>query len=236
MKRATNIQLVTVVNTVGDISVSAALIRNTVGDISISAALIIIFLVFSTDILQAQQSNRQRFDNVQQRSIISDYKAIGVGDAVQILIVEMTEAGNSAGATESRNSSLSGGFGFGIENRNPQSNTNSTAANANLNSRNDFKGSGSNTRRESIRSRLTAKVVGEDERGNLIIEGTRRTKVDGEDQTFTLRGVIRGADIRADNSVFSYNIMDLELSVEGQGNASKMRQPGLFTKFFRLLF
>ena len=200
------------------------------------ALITVIILVFASitvlnfaTVVAQQPANPRKFDNIRQRSLISDYKAMGIGDAVKILIVETTEAGNSAAATESRTSGLSAGAGLGAGNSGP-------SVNANIGSNNNFKGSGSNTRKESIRSQLTAKVVAEDERGNYVIEGTRKTKVDGEDQTITLRGVIRVADIRSDNSVFSYNIMDLELSVEGEGNASKMRQPGLFTKFFRMLF
>jgi flagellar L-ring protein precursor FlgH len=196
-------------------------------------------IVLSQEILLSQISNQRKFDNIRQRSFISDYKVMGVGDAVLILVVETTEAGNSAGATEGRSSSLSAGAGFGIDNRatnSINSTSNHTSLDLSLKSGNDFKGSGANTRKESIRSQLTAKVIGEDERGNFIIEGKRKTKIDGEEQTITLKGLIRAADVRSDNSIYSYNIMDLELYVEGEGNASKMRQPGLFTKFFRLLF
>jgi flagellar L-ring protein precursor FlgH len=177
----------------------------------------------------AQQNTQRRFENARQRSIVSDYKAMGVGDAVKVLIVETTEAGNSAGTTESRSSGVSGGFGVGVDGS-------GVSGDVGINSANTFKGSGANTRKETIRSILTARVIEEDERGNYIIEGTRKTKVDGEDQVITLRGIIRPVDIRSDNSVYSYNIMDLELFVEGEGNASKMQKPGLFTKFFRMLF
>ena len=197
--------------------------------------LTIMAIIMQPEIL-TQQSNQSKFDNIRQRSLISDYKAMGIGDAVKVLIVESTEAGNSASATESRGTSLSASAGIGMDKRGSIGDYSNTSVNANIGSNNNFKGSGANTRRESIRSQLTAKVIGEDARGNYIIEGTRKTKVDGEDQTITLKGVIRVADIRSDNSVYSYNIMDLELYVEGEGNASKMRNPGLFTKFFRMLF
>jgi len=183
---------------------------------------LLIFILANVD-ASAQVSNQRKYENFRQRSITADYTAMGVGDAVKVLIVELTEAGNSAGTTESRSTGLSGGVGVGADGS-------SLSANANINSANNFKGSGANTRKETIRSQLTARVVEEDDRGNYIIEGTRKTKVDGEDQTITLRGIIRPVDIRPDNSVFSYNIMDLELFVEGQGNASKMQKPGLFTR------
>jgi flagellar L-ring protein precursor FlgH len=186
------------------------------------------FVVLSIHLL-AQEYNTRRFENVRQRSLISDFKAMGIGDAVKVLIVEETEAGNSAGTTEARNSNLSASIGAGYTGG-------SISADATLGTGNTFDGKGANTRKETIRSQLTARVIGEDDRGNYIIEGNRKTKVDGEDQTITLRGVIRTADIRPDNSIYSYNIMDLELSVEGEGNATKMQKPGLFTRFFRMLF
>ena len=194
------------------------------------------FLFFITVDFVYSQNEQNRYDAVRRRSLISDFKAMGVGEAIKVLIVEETEAGNSAGTNEIRNSTLSGGVGFGINNKSIYGANLANSVDATIGTANNFKGNGANTRKESIRSQLTARVTGEDGRGNYTIEGKRKTKVDGEEQTITLKGIIRGVDIRSDNSIFSYNIMDLELYVEGEGNASKLQQPGLFTKFFRLLF
>ncbi|MGI6369626.1 MAG: flagellar basal body L-ring protein FlgH [Ignavibacteria bacterium] len=177
--------------------------------------------------VQQQKSSLRRLDKVRQRSLFSDYKAMGVGDAVTVLIVESTEAGNSAGTRERRESELFAGASV---------NPSVVSGDVKINSGNNFDGTGANTRKESIRSKLSARVIEEDARGNFVIEASRKTKVDGEEQLITLKGIIRPADIKADNSIYSYNIMDLELYIEGEGNVSKMRQPGLFTKFFRLLF
>lgn len=177
--------------------------------------------------VQQQKSSLRRLDKVRQRSLFSDYKAMGVGDAVTVLIVESTEAGNSAGTRERRENELFAGASV---------NPSVVSGDVKINSGNNFDGTGANTRKESIRSKLSARVIEEDARGNFVIEASRKTKVDGEEQLITLKGIIRPADIKADNSIYSYNIMDLELYIEGEGNVSKMRQPGLFTKFFRLLF
>jgi len=191
--------------------------------------ILIVFFCLASMSLFSQEYNTRRFENIRQRSLISDFKALGVGDAVRVLIVETTDASNSAGTTEGRSSRLNVGLGAGIP-------SGSFDGSASLGTGNNFEGKGINTRKETIRSQLTARVIDEDDRGNYIIEGMRKTKVDGEDQTIILRGVIRTADIRSDNSIYSYNIMDLELFVEGEGNATKMQKPGLFTRFFRLLF
>jgi len=70
----------------------------------------------------------------------------------------------------------------------------------------------------------------------LKIEGKRTTKVNGETQTIIIQGVVRPVDVSPNNSIYSYNILDLTLFIEGDGSVSKTTEPGLITKFLRLLF
>ena len=75
-----------------------------------------------------------------------------------------------------------------------------------------------------------------EDNGNLIIEGKRTTKVNGETQYVTIKGVVRPVDVRPDNSVYSYSILDLTLLIDGDGSVSEYQEPGLITKFLRMLF
>ncbi len=163
------------------------------------------------------------------RSLFSDVKAYREGDAISILITESLDANNSADALESRGTDLSASVGAGAGGS-------SFGANAELGTKNNFSGRGSNSRSESIRSKLSARIVEVDDNGNLSIEGTRTTKINGETQTITIKGFVRPVDILPNNSVYSYNILDLSLIIEGDGNVSKTQEPGLITKFLRLLF
>jgi flagellar L-ring protein precursor FlgH len=106
-----------------------------------------------------------------------------------------------------------------------------------LGTTNDFKGNGSTQRKESIRSKLSARVIEVDaQSGNLVIEGKRTTKINGETQTIVIKGIVRPVDVMSNNSVFSYSILDLTLLIEGDGTVSKVQEPGLITKFLRMLF
>ena len=164
------------------------------------------------------------------RSLFSDVKAFKVSDAIMVLIMEDTQANNSASSSDSRNTDLKGTLNGG-------SGSKSFDGSLGVSSGNSFKGSGSNERSETIRSKLSARVVQVDNQsGNLIIEGKRTTKVNGETQTIIIKGIVRPVDVLPDNSVYSYNILDLTLLIEGDGNISKVQEPGLLTKFFRLLF
>lgn len=163
------------------------------------------------------------------RSLFSDVKAYKVGDAITILIVEETQADNYAGTKDSRSSSLGGAV-------DANANNNRINASGELSTSTGFSGSGQTTRRENIRSRISARVTKVDEVGNLYIEGKRTTKINGETQTIMISGKVRPVDILPNNNVYSYNILDLSLIIEGDGSVSKIQEPGLITKFLRILF
>jgi flagellar L-ring protein precursor FlgH len=83
---------------------------------------------------------------------------------------------------------------------------------------------------------LTAKVLSVEPNGNLKIEATRTTKINGENQKITLSGLVRPVDLNDANSVYSYQVMDLTLIYDGDGTLSETQEPGLITKFLRFLF
>jgi flagellar L-ring protein precursor FlgH len=163
------------------------------------------------------------------RSLFSDVKANKIGDAVLILIVEETKANNSANTDTKRESKYDGSVGF-------EAGTSGGTYSGNIGTGNKISGTGETNRNETIKSKLTAKVIEIDEVGNLKIQATRTTKINGEQQTITLEGLIRPVDINSENMVYSYNIMNLTLIIQGDGSLSEVQEPGLITKFLRYLF
>jgi flagellar L-ring protein precursor FlgH len=163
------------------------------------------------------------------RSLFSDVKAFREGDAIMVLIIEDTQADNSAKTQNDRSTSVSGNVGYNTGSGN-------NTMGGSLGTGTGHQGRGQTSRNEKIRSRLSAKVVEVVENGNLRIEGTRTTKVNGETQTVVIKGIVRPVDVRPDNSVFSYSILELTLLIEGDGSVSEIQEPGLLTKFLRLLF
>jgi flagellar L-ring protein precursor FlgH len=157
-------------------------------------------------------------------------KAFKAGDAIMVLIMEDTQADNGSSTSEARSTDLSGGV-------NASGGTTNFKGDVGIGTGNQFKGQGGNSRTEKLRSRLSARVIEVDEnKGNLKIEGTRTTKVNGETQTIIIRGIVRQVDVQPNNTVYSYNILDLTLVIEGKGNLTETQEPGLITKFFRILF
>ena len=188
-----------------------------------SALLLCVLSVLCTPAAHAQFQENVR------RSLFSDQKAFGVGDAVTILIVESTEADNQATTSDSRSTSMGAGVevNTGGETIDPS---------VSISSSNEFRGRGQTTRQERLRSKLSARVIAVEKNGNMRIEGKRTTTINGETQTITITGVVRPADIQSDNSVLSYHISDMTLVYEGEGTITTAQEPGLITKFLRMLF
>ena len=180
-------------------------------------------LLISSNIAYSQ------FFNQNSRSLFSDVKAYRVGDALTVLIMEDTHADNAASSSESRNTDLKGGV-------NASGGSTNFQGNSGINTGNTFKGQGANSRTESLRSKLSVRVTEVDANGNLKIQGNRKTKVNGETQNVIISGLVRPVDILSDNTIYSYNIMDLNLNIEGKGNITDSQEPGYITKFLRILF
>lgn len=162
-------------------------------------------------------------------SLFSDVKAFKLDDAIMVYIVEDTQAGNSAETSNGRATDINGGFNF-------DAGETSGDYSGGLRTGTEFQGSGSTSRNERIRAKLSARVMEVEPNGNLRIEGQRTTKVNGETQTIIIRGIVRPVDVMSDNSVYSYSILDLTLLIEGDGSVTETQEPGLITKFLRLLF
>jgi flagellar L-ring protein precursor FlgH len=182
-----------------------------------------IIILFSAVIAEAQ------FIQNNSASLFSDVKAFKEGDAITVLIVEELVADNGASTRSNRDSDLGIGAGAQLGNQN-------YTASGSIGTNNDFDSDARTIRNERIRSKMSARVVGLEPNGNLQIEGKRTTTVNNETQTFTIQGVVRQVDVLPSNAVYSYMIMDLTLEIDGQGIVSETQEPGLITKFLRLLF
>jgi flagellar L-ring protein FlgH len=186
--------------------------------------LVLVFILCSA-VLYGQNMRKNS-----QISLFSDNKALEKGDAVTIFVVESTQASNNSETSAGRKSDLglnaSGSFGG----------TSSPSAQLNLGTNNDFKGSGSTSTTGTIRTKISAVVDTVLANGNLVIRGNKKISINGEEQTINIKGVIRSTDIMPDNSVYSYNISDAEITFEGNGMINSSQKPGLLTKFFHWLF
>ncbi len=164
------------------------------------------------------------------RSLFADQKATRVGDAVTILVVEVSSASNDARTTASRESNIS----FNATGQAGSSNL--PQLGLGVGTGNSFKGEGGTSTNGSIRAKLSARIDSVFPNGNLWINGLRTITVNGEEQTIRISGLVRPSDIDPDNSVYSFNIADARISFEGNGIVSRAQGPGWITKLLHWLF
>jgi flagellar L-ring protein precursor FlgH len=163
-------------------------------------------------------------------SLFSDQKANKVGDAVTILVVESSQASNNAETNTGRTSTL-GLTATGTLGKNPIPGANITAG-----TNNQFTGTGTTKTTGMIQTKISATIDSVLQNGNLVIKGSRKIVINGEEQTIKIRGIVRTSDINADNSVLSYNISEAEISFEGNGMINESQHPGWLTKFLHWIF
>ncbi len=163
-------------------------------------------------------------------SLFSDQKASQVGDAITILVVESSQASNNAATTTDRASTL------GLSGKGDLGTKPLPGADLSLGTTNDFKGSGSTSSQGSVNTKISATVDSVLANGNLVIEGSRKIVINGEEQTIYIKGIVRPADISTDNSVLSYNIADAQIVFTGNGSINSAQSPGWLTKFLHWIF
>ncbi|MER3522595.1 MAG: flagellar basal body L-ring protein [Ignavibacteria bacterium] len=181
-------------------------------------------------VLTASLAYAQDMRNTIGRSLFADQKAHRAGDAVTVLIVESSSAVNDAKTTTSRGSdislsgdvSISGGTGKSVG--------------VGIGTGNKFNGEGSTSNRGSVRAKISAHVDSVLTNGNLAISGTRSITINGEEQKIIISGIVRPSDILPDNSVFSFNIADATIVIQGEGSLTRVQEPGWLTKIFHWLF
>jgi flagellar L-ring protein precursor FlgH len=100
-----------------------------------------------------------------------------------------------------------------------------------LQSKAEHEGKGNIDRTQRVTGQIPARVVKVLDNGNMVLEGRRAVVVNNETQVITLSGVIRPEDVTASNTIFSSQIADAEIQMEGRGVLAEAQRPGALFRF-----
>ncbi len=166
--------------------------------------------------------------NESSSSLYQDLKAKKVGDIVTITVSEESKGTKEATTKTGKDKSLQGSLSFsGVTAGNMTSPVGAFSFGPYQGSfKNDFAGKGATSRTDSISAYMTATVVDVMPNGNLVIRGSRWTKVNEEMQQTILEGVVRPSDITRNNTVLSQNIADAKIFLVGKGPVTNQQKPG----------
>ncbi len=152
--------------------------------------------------------------NSQLASLIRDPRASQVNDLVTILIAERASAVAKGSTKSGRSSSAAHSIGALAG---PTAAGGSLANLTSLSGSSSLAGEGSTTRETVLSTTISARVTHVLAGGLLAVEGAKTVQVNSEQQTVSVRGVVRPVDLSPDNVVTSDRISNLEVRINGKG-------------------
>ena len=100
---------------------------------------------------------------------------------------------------------------------------------------NTYEGKGKYDRKDSLTTRITARVIDVKPNGNLVLEARKRIKTGDEILLATLTGECRSEDVTASNTVLSTQIANLEIEMPDRGAVRDATRRGWLMRMFDLL-
>lgn len=170
----------------------------------------------------AAAQNLYRGDNW--ASMAGDRRASSVGDSITIVIQQAAASSNSTQNSSNKATNVGGSLRAGHIDESGQ-----------LTFGGGYTGKGEVRRTETLAAQLSVTIVEVLPNGDYRITGEQKMHVNGENTTIAVRGRIRQADIRPDNSVLSSRIADAEINYDGKGFVSRSAKPGLINRIFSFL-
>jgi len=160
-------------------------------------------------------------------SLVSNVKALGVGDIVTIIIVENTSANASSKVDANAKTEIAGGPGIGFL---------KPFGTWGLDTENKFKGDGKTSRNGNLEAEISVRIQEVLPDGNFRLTGTRMVDINGDRQLIEISGVCRPRDITADNRILSTYISDAQIAYSGTGLVQDAAEPGLLSKIVNWIF
>ncbi len=157
-------------------------------------------------------------------------RARRIGDPLTIVLVERTAASKSAGTK------LDSGGSFGIT---PPTtglasklfNPSDVAASGKRN----FAGNGSADQSNTLSGEVSVTVAKVFPNGTMLVQGQKRVTLNRGDEFVQIKGLIRTADIDAENRVLSTRVADAQIAYTGKGDVARASRQGWLSRFFSVV-
>lgn len=170
-------------------------------------------------------------------ALFEDLKARRVGDILTIKLVEKTDATKSADATVDKDTDLdiknptvfgaSPSFHIGSQD---------ISLASRLESSKSFEGKGESSQSNSLLGDITVTVAEVLSNGDLLVQGEKILTLNRGDEHIRFSGVVRTADIDADNTVLSTRVANVTIIYAGEGEIADASKNGWLTRLFLSVF
>ncbi len=159
-------------------------------------------------------------------ALTSGARAARVGDVISITLVERT----SGASSNSQSTDRSGSIAFGLPATGPLAIL--TDSDTRMSGSSDFEGRGNSGQTSQLSGEIAVTVVAVHPNGLLEVRGEKRVRINRGDETISLSGLVRPADIGPDNRVASTRIANATIAYTGEGEVARASQQGWLQRFF----
>lgn len=161
--------------------------------------------------------------------LVEGMRARRVGDPLTILLVEQTTTSKSAGSKTSKD----GGFGITPPTAGPLSFLNPDALKASGTS--SFNGTGNATQTSALSGALAVMIAEVRANGTALVKGEKRLLLSQGQEWVQFSGIVRLADVSANNTVTSTQVADARIEYAGNGSIQRASRPGWLSRFFSII-
>lgn len=188
----------------------------------------------------AQAASLWQAETLADGTLYSDQVARRKGDLVTIVIKESTKVTDKNKTKTTRDNTLSAAVTMvpGTDQIPAASGSSSIGALPAFaaNGKKEYSGEGNYEHTGEVEASITARVLDVLDNGNLLVEGRRQVTVNNNSKTILITCVIRTADIKADNTVISEKLHNLQVSIEGEGPLSRTQKEGWIANILDVLW
>tara|TARA_R110000787_G_scaffold107614_1_gene215645 strand:+ start:4642 stop:5289 length:648 start_codon:yes stop_codon:yes gene_type:complete len=176
-----------------------------------------------------ESTNGAIYQNGYDLVLFEDLRARRIGDIIQVLLVEQTNAAKTSKTEIDKSSSSSmanptlfgkersiGGNGLGLD----------------VNSDHEFEGEGKSNQSNKLSGSIAVTVAGVLPNGNLQVQGEKWIQINQGSEFIRLKGLVRPVDVSSDNTVLSTQVADAKISYGGTGAPDEANVTGWLVRFF----
>jgi flagellar L-ring protein precursor FlgH len=152
-----------------------------------------------------------------------------VGDPLTIVLVENTQASKSS------SSKLDSGGGFSLTPPSTGALSLFKPSDASVSGARNFNGKGTADQSNSLSGEVSVTVVAVYPNNTMLVQGQKRVTLNRGDEFVQIKGIVRFADVSADNRVLSTRVADARIAYTGKGDVARAGRQGWLGRFFSVI-
>lgn len=164
------------------------------------------------------------------RFLFEDYRARRVGDVLTVILMEQTNASKKAGTTTKKATNIDLPSPTILGRKVTRGGV--PILETQVNGKIDFAGEGDSSQSNSLKGNITVSVSQVLPNGNLVVRGEKLLYLNQGSEVVRIRGIVRPVDISANNSIYSNQIANAEITYKGKGVIADSNEAGWLTRFF----